>query len=84
MAGRKTGILCESWNGIAIVVRGRRDAKFPISRILVHYVVDEIRLQHVSPQPVSGQCDKQTLLGALCPVQSGDNMGCSRQLSPEC
>ncbi len=23
----------------------------------------------ISPEPVSGQCDKRTLLGALCPVQ---------------
>ena len=40
------------------------------SQILVHYVVDEIRVQHVYRQPVSSQCDKRMLLGSIL---SGSN-----------
>ena len=29
----------------------------------------------ISPKPVSGQCDKRMLVGALCPVQLGYDMG---------
>jgi hypothetical protein len=34
-----------------------------------NHVDGEIRLWHMSPKPVSGQCDMRMLFGALCPVQ---------------
>src|ERR1035437_561031 len=37
--------LCEIVNWIALVVRGRRDAKFPRSPLLVHHDIREIQLR---------------------------------------
>jgi hypothetical protein len=45
-----------------------KGAPFKMRLVLVHYVVDELRLQHMSPKSVWGQCDKRMLVGALCPV----------------
>ena len=47
--------------GSAWVLLGRRDAKFPRSPLVGHYVVGEILLRHMSSKPVSGQCDKRML-----------------------
>jgi hypothetical protein len=40
-----------------------------------------VPIRLTSPNPVSGQCARRMLLGALCPVQLGYDMACSRQQS---
>ena len=40
-----------------------------------------LRGSNLSHMPVSGQCDKRMLLGALCPVLIGYGLGSLRQLS---
>ena len=48
-----TGPICKSPTNVSL----RDDFQ-----LLVHYVVGEIFLWHLSPKPVSGQCDKRMLL----------------------
>ena len=55
-------VYTQAGNQIALVVRGRRDAQLPRSLVGGHVVSEGAACAPISSNPVSGQCDKRTLL----------------------
>jgi hypothetical protein len=50
---------------MSVVLRGNQKLSRARTPLLVHHSIQEILLRHMSSKPVSGQCDKPMLLGAL-------------------